>query len=82
MIKKVIFHVGVAHPLYQKEVEAEIISENTGYDKKRTYARTIEKVYYPKDDKGLLVFKNGKFIGYEPREAYEKIHEGYCSLVK
>lgn len=32
MIKKVIFHVGEAHPLYNKVVDAEIISKNAGYN--------------------------------------------------
>ena len=79
-IKKVIFSVGVKHPLYNREVKAEIISENAGYNGKCIYARTIEPVYYPKDDEGLLVFKNGKFIGYKPKEAHTEIWQGYCEL--
>lgn len=81
-IKKVIFNVGVAHPLYNKEVDAEIISENTGYDGRCVYARTIAPVYYPRNEEGILLYKNGEFVGYKPSEAHEEIYEGYCELVK
>lgn len=81
-VRKVIFSVGVAHPLYNKEVEAEIISENMGYNGKCVYARTIKPVYYPRNEKGILVYnKHGKLIGYKPTEAYEEIWKGYCDLV-
>lgn len=80
-IRKVIFSVGTKHPLYNKEVEAEIISESSGYNGKCVYAKTVEPVYHPKNDKGLLVFKNGKLVGYKPREAFEEIWKGYCRLV-
>lgn len=80
-IKKVVFSVGVNHPLYNKEVEAEIISEHTGYDGNQVYARTVKPVYWPEDEKGILVYEHGKFVGYEKKEAHEEIHKGYCELV-
>jgi hypothetical protein len=80
MIKKVIFHVGEAHPLYNKVVDAEIISESAGYDRKRIYARTVEPVEFPENPEGLLVFKNGKLIGFETSPAHSSVHEGYCVL--
>ena len=80
MIKKVIFHVGEAHPLYNKVVDAEIISESAGYNGKSIYARTIEAVEFPENPEGSLVFNNGKFIGFETTPAHSSIHEGYCAL--
>lgn len=81
MIKTVIFSVGVKHPLYNKPVRAEIISENCGYDRRQTYARTIKPVHYRKDPKGILIFdENHRHIGYKSRPAYDEIWEGYCSI--
>lgn len=78
----VIFSVGVAHPLYEKAVMAEIISSSCGYDGKQIYAKTVEEVYYPEDKKGILVYdKKGKFIGYEVRPAFSEIWEGYVESV-
>lgn len=81
MIKTVIFSVGVKHPLYNKPVRAEIISENCGFDRRQTYARTIKPVHYWKDPKGILIFdENHRHIGYKSRPAYDEIWEGYCSI--
>ena len=77
----VIFNVGVAHPLYNKSVKAEIITKNGGYNGKQIYAKTIEEVYYPEDKCGLLVYKNGKFVGYETRPAYSEIWEGWVEQI-
>ena len=79
-IRKVIFSVGIKHPLYEKAVEAEILTENGGYNGKSIYAKAIEPVNFPRDEKGLLVFRDGKLVGFKPREAYTEIWEGYCSF--
>lgn len=71
------FSVGVKHPLYNKVVEAEILNENAGYDGRGTYASTIEKVYYPEDKEGILVFQDGEFKRYKTRPAYYEFHEGW-----
>ena len=83
VIKKVIFHVGVAHPLYNKIVDAYIHTECGGYDGRRVHAETIEEVYYPEDPNGIYVYdENGKFLRYKTRPAKSEIWEGYCELVK
>lgn len=76
------FSVGVAHPLFDKFVEAEIISENAGYNRSCVYARTIKPVLWEEDKSGIMVFKNGNFVGYETRAAYSEIWEGYVDEIK
>ena len=77
----VVFNVGVAHPIYNKEVEA-VIDFVGGYDGRQIHAHTIEKVHHPADPEGILVYgKDGKFLGYQEREAYDEIWEGYVERV-
>ena len=79
----VIFTVGTAHPLYNKEVWAEILEENCGYNKKGIYAKTLDQVYWPENEEGILKYKNGNFVGYETSTAHFDSHEGYVkSIVK
>lgn len=80
-IKKVIFSVGIAHPLYNKSVDAYIESENCGYDRRRIYAHTVEPVHYPEDPQGLLVYKGDKFIGYKTKPAYSEVWQGYVDKI-
>lgn len=81
-IKKVIFCVGPAHPLYQKPVLAEI-QTGYGYNGKQIYGKTIGKVYYPENPKGTFRFdKDGKFLGYVVAEACCEYHEGYCDIAE
>ena len=81
MIAKVVFSVGIKHPLYGKEVLAEILSTSCGYDGRRTYARTVEDVFWPEDKEGILVYRDGVFVGYKTKEAHREIWEGYCKIV-
>ena len=77
----VVFSVGPAHPIYNKEVEA-IIDCIGGYDGRRVFAHTVEEVHHPADPEGILVYgKDGKFLGYEEREAYDEIWEGYVERI-
>ena len=77
----VVFSVGPAHPIYNKEVEA-IVDFVGGYDGRQIFARTVEKVHHPADPEGIFVYsKNGKFLGYKEREAYDEIWEGYVERV-
>ena len=80
-IKKVIFCVGVAHPLYEKPVMAEV-ETNCGYDGRQVYGWALEKVFWPENPKGLLCFKKGKFVGYKTSEARYSDHHGYCRIVE
>lgn len=81
MIANVIFNVGIKHPLYNKPVCAEIISNKCGFDGRQIYARTIKPVHFRKDPKGFLVYDaNNHFIGFKTRPAYDEIWEGYCSI--
>ncbi len=81
MKANVIFYVGEKHPLYNKPVLAEIISNECGYDGRQTYATTIEQVHYPADEKGIFCFKGDRFIGYKEKPAYDEIYSGYCEIV-
>lgn len=77
----VVFSVGPAHPIYNKEVEA-IIDFVGGYDGRQIHAHTVEEVHHPADPEGILVYgKNGKFLGYKEREAYDEIWEGYVEKI-
>lgn len=78
---KVKFSVGKNHPLFNKLVDAEIISNNAGYDRRQVYARTIKEVYYPEDKKGLMLFNRGVFVGYKTRPSFSEIYEGYVDEV-
>lgn len=81
-IKKVIFSVGPAHPLYNQPVDAYIEHENCGFDGRRVLARTVEPVYYPEDPEGLFVYdKDWNFKGYKTRPAYSKVWSGYVEQV-
>lgn len=79
-MKKIIItkvSVGVAHPLYNKEVEVEVLNDHTGYDGKQTYVRTIKEVLY-KDMPILIYDKNGKFLREEKKPPYYEKWEGYA----
>lgn len=77
----VVFSVGPAHPIYNKEVEA-VIDFVGGYDGRQIHAHTVEEVHHPADPKGILVYgKNRRFLGYKERAAYDKIWEGYVEQV-
>lgn len=74
---KVIFSVGVKHPLYDKVVDATIITRSGGYNGKCIEAITNEEVYHPKDEKGIFVFDNyGNITGYKEREAFSEKWQG------
>lgn len=65
--------VGVDHPLYNKVIKCEVLVDNTGFDGKQTYVRTVDEVLFD-NLKALRFDKKGKFIDYEsipPR--YEKV---------
>lgn len=78
----VIFSVGVAHPLYNKPVTAIIDKRNCGYDGRQVEATTLEKVHYPADPHGYLIYSKNKFIGYETKPAYDERWTGYCKILK
>lgn len=82
VIKKVIFSVGVAHPLYNKVVDAYIHTECGGYNGRCVYAETVEEVYYPEDPKGIRVYdENNRFLRYKTRPAKSEIWKGYCDCI-
>lgn len=69
--------VGVAHPLYNKEVEVEVLNDHTGYDGKQIYVRTVNAVLY--ENMPLLIYdKNGKFLREETKAPYSEKWEGYA----
>lgn len=79
---KVIFNVGQHHLLYNKVVEAKIITRSGGYDKRTIEAETIEEVHYPSDPKGIFKFdKNGEIIGFEERAAYSEKWKGWVKEI-
>lgn len=79
---KVIFSVGKAHPLYKKVVDAEIISDHTGYDGRQIYGRTLKSVHYDEDPYGIVCYhSNGDFIRFETAPAHDSIFEGYIEKV-
>lgn len=79
---KVIFNVGALHPLYNKIVEANIITRSGGYDKRTIEAETIEEVHYPSDPKGKFVFNEyGDIIGFQERAAYSEKWKGWVKEI-
>lgn len=65
--------VGVDHPLYNKVVRCEVLADNTGFDGRQTYVRTVDEVVFD-NLKALRFDKKGRFVKYEllpPR--YEKV---------
>lgn len=77
----VVFSVGPAHPIYNKEVEA-IVDFVGGYDGRQIHAHTVKEVHHPVNPKGTLVYsKNGRFLGYEETAAYDEVWEGYVERV-
>lgn len=83
MKTKVIFSVGVKHPLYNKPVLAEVISTESGYDGRQIYAKTVKPVHYREDKHGILCYDaNNHFTGYKTRPAFDEIYEGYCTIVE
>jgi hypothetical protein len=79
---KVIFSVGVEHPLYNVVVNANIITTNCGYNHNCVIAETIEGVYYPSNPKGLLVFNsNGELVGYRERKPFSEKWRGYVEKI-
>ena len=79
---KVIFNVGVNNPLYNKVVEAEIITRNGGYNKRTIEAITKEEVYHPSDPKGIFVMNNyGDIVGYKERAAFSEKWKGWVKEI-
>lgn len=79
---KVIFSVGVEHPLYNKVVEASIITRSGGYNGKCIEAITNEEVYYPSDAKGIFVMNEyGDIIGYKEKKAYSEKWQGWVQEI-
>lgn len=79
---KVIFSVGVKHPLYNKVVEAEIITRNGGFNKRTIEAITKEEVYFPSDPKGIFIMnKFGDIIGYKERAAFSEKWQGWVNEI-
>lgn len=78
---RVIFSVGIAHPLYNKVVDAEITMIG-GYNGKCIEAKTIEPVHHPEDPEGIFVYKNNKLVGCKARSAFDAIHTGWVEEVK
>ena len=79
---KVIFEVGVSHPLYNKVVEAKIITRSGGYNGKCIEAETLEEVYHPSDPKGIICFDNFcNIIGYKERKAFSEIWKGWVKEI-
>lgn len=71
--------VGVDHPLYNKEVEVEVLFENTGYDRRQIYVRTIEEVIY--NNIPLLVYDSkGCFVREEKAPTIKEKWEGYALI--
>lgn len=66
--------VGVAHPLYGKEVDLYVLKDNTGYNGKETWVRTVNAVLMPNI---ALIYKNGKFLREEERPATLEYIEGW-----
>ena len=79
---KVIFSVGENHPLYNKVVEAEIITRNGGYNKRTIEAITKEEVYHPSDPQGIFVMNQyGNIVGYKERAAYSEKWQGWVKEI-
>ena len=79
---KVIFNVGVSHPLYNKVVEAEIITRSGGYNGQMIEAVTTEEIDFPSDPQGIIHFDaNYNIIGYSERAAYSERWRGWVSKV-
>lgn len=77
----VVFSVGVAHPIYNQEVEA-IVDFVGGYDGRRVHAYTVAPVHHPADPEGIYCYnEQGEFIGYKERPAYDAIWEGYVEKI-
>lgn len=79
---KVIFNVGVKHPLYNKVVEATIITRSGGYNGKCIEAITNEEVYHPSDPQGVFVMNEyGDIIAYKERAAFSKKWQGWVKEI-
>ena len=79
---KVIFNVGVNHPLYDKVVDAKIITRSGGYNGQMIEAVTTEEVHFPSDPQGIMHFDaNYNIIGYSEREAYSEKWRGWVSKI-
>ena len=79
---KVIFSVGVKHPLYNKVVDATIITRNGGYNGKCIEAITKDEVYHPSDPQGIFVMnKCGDIVGYKERAAYSEKWQGWVEEI-
>ena len=79
---KVIFEVGVSHPLYNKVVDAKIITRSGGYNGKCIEAVTTEEVHFPSDPQGIIHFDaNYNIIGYSERKAYSEKWRGWVSKI-
>lgn len=76
----VVFSVGAAHPIYNTPVEA-IVDFVGGYNGKQIHAHTVNPVHHPENPKGLLVYNEGCFVGYETKPAYDQIWEGYIEKI-
>ena len=79
---KVIFSVGEYHPLYNKVVEAEIITRNGGYNKRTIEAITKEEVYHPSDPQGIFIMNQyGDIVGYKERAAFSEKWQGWVKEI-
>lgn len=79
---KVIFNVGVKHPLYNKVIEATILTRSGGYNRKTIEAITKEDVLFPSDPKGLFVMNDfGDIIGYKERPSYTDKWHGWVKEI-
>lgn len=79
---KVIFNVGVAHPLFNKVVEAEIITRSGGYNGRCIEAITKEEVFFPSDPQGIFVMNQyGDIVGYKERPEYKEKWEGWVKKI-
>lgn len=71
-------YVGIAHPLYEKEVSLIVLADECGYDRRQTYVRTVDKVKFT--NRTAFRFENGKNVGEVALPDIEEYVEGY--LVK
>ena len=79
---KVIFSVGEYHPLYNKVVEAEIITRSGGFNKRTIEAITKEEVYHPSDPKGIFIMNQyGDIVGYKERSAFSEKWQGWVKEI-
>jgi len=74
-IIKGMISVGTEHPLYNKVVDLEVIRDNTGFDGRQTYVRTINPVLFT--DRYSLIYRDGRFAGTKSLPDIEEHVEGW-----